>query len=150
VVASQGCGLEGKGCGRLITSGNELMRRDRTQLALICFPVMLAVAAIITAVVLFITSPRRPLASQADCDRVEVGMTHDQVEQVLGGPPGDYRTGIAIPHSLSMYAAWDKWLGDGGTIVVDYDADGRVSFKDHFDHELVIRRRSWIERIMSR
>jgi hypothetical protein len=126
------------------------MRRYRTQLALICFPVVLAAAAMITAFVLYVSSPRRPMASQADCDRIEIGMTRAQVEHVLGGPPGDYCTQPTSPHSLSMYAAWDKWLGDGGTIVVDYDGDGRVSFKVHFDHELVIRRRSWIERIMSR
>jgi hypothetical protein len=41
------------------------MRRNRKQLASICFPVVLAVAAVITAVVLYITCPRRPMASNA-------------------------------------------------------------------------------------
>jgi hypothetical protein len=49
-------------------------------LALICFPIVLAVAAILTAVVLYVTSPRRPMASQADCDRLSIGMTRAQVE----------------------------------------------------------------------
>jgi outer membrane protein assembly factor BamE (lipoprotein component of BamABCDE complex) len=119
-------------------------------LALICIPVVLAVAAIITAVVFYSTSPRRPTASQADCDRVQVGMTRAQVEHVLGGPPGDYRTRDSFTRNVGLYYVfWDEWKGDGGMILVEFDGNGRVCDKEHFDH-FVPRQRSLIDRIMPR
>jgi hypothetical protein len=109
------------------------MPRDRTQLALICLPVVLAVAVITTAVVLFITSPRRPMASQADCDRIEIDMTRAEVEHVLGGPPGDYRTWHTIPPPLGIRDKyWDEWQGDGGMVYVRFDKDGPVRDKRHW------------------
>jgi hypothetical protein len=89
------------------------------------------------------------MASQADCDRIEIGMTRAQVEHVLGGPPGDYRTRHTFPPAISMYVFWDKWQGDGGLIFVDFDGDDRVSFKRHLDY-IGPRQRSLMDRIMSR
>jgi hypothetical protein len=126
------------------------MHRDRTQLALICVPVVLAVAAIITAIVLYISGPRRPMTSQADCGRIEVGMTRAQVEHVLGGPPGDYCTRPALPPETGWkYAHWDQWYGDGGMVFARFDEDGRLSDKRHFDH-WVPRQPSLIDRILSK
>jgi hypothetical protein len=125
------------------------MPRNRTQLAVICLPVVLAVAIIITAVVFFITSPRRPMASQADCDRIEIGMTRAEVEHVLGGPPGDYRTRDSI--TLICFQDWffEEWQGDGGAILVEFDGDGWVFHKRHFDFQLPDQP-SLIDRIISR
>jgi hypothetical protein len=127
------------------------MRTNRTQLALVCVPVVLAAAAIITAVVLYISGPRRPMASQADCDRIEVGMTRAQVEHVLGGPPGDYRTPDA-DNTLFVdfrHGNWYEWHGDGGHIFVKYDKDGQVIDKLQFDPPSP-RQPTWIDRILSR
>jgi hypothetical protein len=127
------------------------MPRDRTQLVLVCSPAVLALAAIIVAVVIFITSPRRPMASQADCDRIEVGMSLAEVEHILGGPPGNYGTGPSVPPPLpygNRYMSWDEWQGDGGMVLVQFDDDGRVFDKAHFD--LMPRQRSLIERILSK
>src|SRR5689334_2107471 len=66
-LAWGGCGPDGNARAVVapdVFSGHDAMRRDRTQLALICFPVVLALAAIITAVALYVTGPRRPMASQ--------------------------------------------------------------------------------------
>jgi hypothetical protein len=143
-------GGEARSVVALGASGTIPMRTNRTQLALICIPVVLALAAIITAVALYITSPRRPMASQADCDRLQVGMTRAEVEQILGGPPGDYRTRDSITPYLQLQdGSWDEWQGDGGMILVEFDEGGRVRSKEHFDH-WVIRQRSLIDRIMSR
>jgi hypothetical protein len=112
----------------------------------------LAAAAIITAVVLYCTSPRRPMASQADCDRFEIGMTRAQVEHVLRGPPGDYRTRHTFPPRFpfgNRYMSWDEWQGDAGMVFVQFDDDGRVFDKAHFDHR-VLREPSLIDRIKSR
>jgi hypothetical protein len=83
--------------------GHDAMRTDRIRTVLICVPAALAVAAIIVAVVLYITGPCRPMASKADCDRIEIGMTRAQVERVLGGPPGDYRTRDCITPDVGLY-----------------------------------------------
>jgi hypothetical protein len=116
-----------------------------------CVPVVLAVAAIITAVVLYISSPRRPMASQEDCGRIKIGMTRAEVEHVLGGPPGDYRTGPSVPPPLpygNRYMSWDEWQGDGGFVFIQFDDDGRVFDKAHFD--LMPRQPSLIDRIRPR
>jgi hypothetical protein len=119
-------------------------------LALICFPVVLAVTAIIVAIVLYITSPRRPMASQEDCGRIKIGMTRAEVEHVLGGPPGDYRTRDTIILYLHLRSGiWYEWQGDGGMILVEFDEDGRVSDKEHFDLR-VLRQPSLIDRVVSR
>jgi hypothetical protein len=119
-------------------------------LALICIPVVLAVAAIITAVVLFVTGPRRPMASKADCDRIEIGMTCAEVEHILGGPPGDYHTQPSIPPPLGIrYAHWYRWQGDCGMVFVRFEEDGRMRDKRHFDY-MGQGQRSLIDRIMSR
>jgi hypothetical protein len=45
------------------------------------------------------------MASKADCDRIEIGMTRAQVEHVLGGPPGDYRN----RHSVEPHVGTPIW-----------------------------------------
>jgi hypothetical protein len=123
------------------------MPRSRTQLALFFLPVVLVAVVI---VVLCITNLRRPVASKADCDRISIGMTRDQVEDVLGGPPGDYRTRDPITPDVGLYYVfWDKWKGDRGMILVEFDSDNRVIDKNHFDFWLQ-RQRSWIDRIVSK
>lgn len=59
--------------------------------------------------------------------QISQGMTLGQVQDILGGPPGDYRTpplagsGIGIASS-----AGECWRGDRLSIFVRFDAAGRV------------------------
>jgi hypothetical protein len=73
--------------------------------------------------------------TQETCDRIRLGMTRDQVEALLGGPPGNYS-----PKCLLTEPHWDRrpplpqgdqWLSEHGRIVVVFDADGRAVFKGH-------------------
>jgi outer membrane protein assembly factor BamE (lipoprotein component of BamABCDE complex) len=68
-------------------------------------------------------------------ERVEIGMTRAEVEALLGGPPGDYRTNperFSISHhSLAQFRleeayAKDDWIVDEAMIQVWFDANDRV------------------------
>jgi hypothetical protein len=58
---------------------------------------MLIVALVVLAVVIAAGAAalwaRPAQVTRASCDRIRVGMSRAEVESLLGGPPGDYRTG---------------------------------------------------------
>jgi hypothetical protein len=62
-------------------------------------------------------------------ERVTPGMTRAEVEALLGGPPGDYRTDVerfSFSH-LSLYMLWSEdWIADEGKVSVWFDAAGCV------------------------
>ncbi len=80
-----------------------------------------------------ITPPRRTL-NAAGFDQVRVGMTRAEVEQLLGGPPGDYcrypgggmtitTEGVrAPPGSVEQI-----WFDERNRFEVWFDAEGRVT-----------------------
>jgi hypothetical protein len=47
---------------------------------------------VLTGVLVALVMPRHGPVNRTACERIEKGMTVAQVEQILGGPPGDYRT----------------------------------------------------------
>lgn len=61
--------------------------------------------------------------------RVQRGMSRDQVLDIVGGPPGDYRTD---PHrfSISHHSLWKldakNWISDDGYLLVTFDDSDRV------------------------
>jgi hypothetical protein len=64
----------------------------------------------------------------AQCYRVRVGMKRQQVEHILGGPPGDYATRpVARLNPADPTAIADVWITDDGAVLVYYDASGRVT-----------------------
>jgi hypothetical protein len=61
--------------------------------------------------------------------RIQPGMTRAQVESILGGPPGDYRTPpLRLPDDqmLAQLPAGEQWQGDRYSIYITFDAQGRV------------------------
>ncbi len=66
----------------------------------------------------------RARAAFARAQQVKPGMTRDEVEAVLGGPPGDHRSDhdiVSPEHSSNGNA--DDWSGDDGTIRVLWSGD---------------------------
>ncbi len=90
---------------------------------------MSVIAAIISwALALsFMREPRKITFAQELADQISIGMTRDEVEAILGCPPGDYTTGPCdTPPLGSRGFIRDKWLSDTGIIVVLFNDDGRV------------------------
>lgn len=116
----------------------------RRLLVLFCVFALLVIGAGLAAV-LFRPTHR---INRENCEQIEVGMMQQQVEALLGGPPGDYRTGeVALDlrevddgfHSImtSMEVLLGErrfrhewWQGDKGTLWVCFDEDDRVIAKN--------------------
>jgi hypothetical protein len=67
----------------------------------------------------------RPGVTEAACGRIEQGMTRAEVYAILGGPPGDYRTGPPDPLDFgpSNFMTGplhhkSHWRGDDGDVSV--------------------------------
>jgi hypothetical protein len=80
--------------------------------------------------------PSSPI-SQANCDRVKDGMSETDVEEILGGPAGNYQ----VPSG-----AWVRklWIGRDGTAVVYFDQNDTVR---HVHFTPAIPRESLLEKI---
>src|SRR5438105_600427 len=66
---------------------------------------------------------------EAHCDRIRPGMRLDEVEAILGGPPGDYTVqAVPIPHFRGPGGPEPPkcWSSDQGQICVDFDEQGAV------------------------
>jgi hypothetical protein len=83
-----------------------------------------------------IVQSKRCLINRAAFDLINENMTRAEIERVLGGVPGDYRTrpvewdlaDQAISWSWSCILEWsqENWLGDEGTIWIRFYHDGKV------------------------
>jgi SmpA / OmlA family len=66
-------------------------------------------------------------ATRDNYEKIRRGMNEQEVEAILGGPPGDYTTG---PWRVELREAWDKghtrrlWISDSGRIAVFFDQQG--------------------------
>ena len=84
--------------------------------------VLLLGAAGIELPVLF---PRPSKATAANFSRITVGMTRVEVEDILGGPPGDYRNGptgkALFPKLGRLTPGYEFWWGDEGFIAIRFD-----------------------------
>ena len=54
---------------------------------------------------------------QEHCDRIEAGMRQEEVEAILGGPPGDFRTRATLVYD------WVTIWGEDGSPRLDWRAD---------------------------
>jgi hypothetical protein len=87
-----------------------------------------AVALVLAGGLIALLGPRHCPVNRAAFERIEEGMTRAEVQDILGGPSGDYRTRPAAEHQLWMYlftcSGWDgrseDWEGDEGTARVTY------------------------------
>jgi hypothetical protein len=71
--------------------------------------------------------PGSPI-TEANCDRIQTGMTEREVEEILGGPTTETLQWLAedVDKALTKY-----WGASDAGIAVYFDADGRV-FHKHF------------------
>lgn len=95
-----------------------------------------AVLGIVTFLVDLSMRPRVRI-NQESFDRIQIGMTQLEVEEILGGPPDRY-TGRRGTFSVAIdsMSSQKQWIGDEGTIYVQLSWDrrkrepGRVQHKD--------------------
>jgi hypothetical protein len=62
-------------------------------------------------------------------ERIHDGMTLPELEAILGGPPGDYRTQDREPREFQytgIQGTLRTWLADDGIVLIWFDAKGRV------------------------
>jgi hypothetical protein len=97
------------------------------------------------------------LASEADYYRIEEGMTQDEVEAILGGPPGDYRSQTFhevnfLAGSLGMPPAgrMEEWLGNEGKILVVFDDKNRVAWKGHPNMTIPVEPPTLLDRVRTK
>jgi hypothetical protein len=114
------------------------MKRKRLALAVVVLAVLVATAA-------WVMWPQRSRVTKENYARITAGMTRRDVETVLGGPPGDYRSGpterASLPLDIEMLVENDalnvsdlfddEWEGDTAAVMVHFRPDGRVGWKAH-------------------
>src|SRR5262249_43558724 len=87
--------------------------------------------------------------------RIARGMTRDQVHELLGTRPGDYRAAeYDDPLDDPLFTLGvERWRGDAGTISVTYGPDGKVcevTFHENWLYQVsgLDRARFWARRIL--
>jgi hypothetical protein len=122
-------------------------------------------AAVIVAGALEFHAYRQKLArgrliDQEHCDRIKDGMSRAEVEDILGGPPGDFTT-EAVVYFLPLRrfgcdGVWvASWNGNSGRVLVQFDGQGAVrqrefqgvSYRPAPPPSLVARLRAWLRRV---
>jgi len=115
----------------------------------------------LVALAFFLARDSKVHFTQRQCNRIQAGMTRQEVEAVLGMPPGNYRTRPftdgqdgAIAGCLFVALQGKQpigfWLGDAGAIVVWFDERGIVTDKDYCpakrpeDQSVIDRLRAWL------
>ena len=97
--------------------------------------VALAVAVLVPAALRFRAGAQRlargRLIDWDNFDRIDVGMTRQEVESILGGPPGDFTTRRMLFFSArtGRAASWELWAADRGQIEVEFDEADIVQAK---------------------
>jgi hypothetical protein len=103
---------------------------------------VLALLGLVAVSALIRLQPFWPEVSRANYDRIQTGMTLDQVEFLLGGPPGDYgawgRSGhyvaprVAQLDDKGQITGWAyRWAGRPQVLTVYFDGGaGRVVRKE--------------------
>jgi hypothetical protein len=71
-----------------------------------------------------------PRVTRARFEQVKKGMSREEVIHIVGGPPGDYSDGRAIPlFVLRFYHVkdYEQWLCDDGHLLVLFDDTGTAT-----------------------
>jgi hypothetical protein len=103
-----------------------------------CLLVLGCVAAVLGAVslMLWLAVPRNRI-TKVSFDAIEVGMARQRVEEVLGGPPGNYGPDPYaelyvldfVPPSNEPSSVLSLWFDDGVAVGVWFDREGTVASK---------------------
>ncbi len=103
-----------------------------------CLGIVLAVLAML---------PPHPGVTKRNFDRIEVGMSHPEVEAILGSDRGGRE--IMIDIVLPRGHEYDVWGGDEGYANITFDERRRMVHKDWEDAPLAFleRLRRWLSRI---
>jgi hypothetical protein len=96
--------------------------------------VALAGLAVILGSSVFVGWPRPDLVTQEAYDRIRMGMSRAEVENILG-PPGDYSSGptsggigyLGILEARTRGTEAASWNGDTGEILLTFDDERRVT-----------------------
>jgi hypothetical protein len=88
--------------------------------------VVLGVCLLLFAALLTLTWPRPSKVTRENRDRIKEGMTLAEVEEILGGPAGDYRTmpieypeyPSGVPCGSLPSGSLAGWAGDEGAVEV--------------------------------
>jgi SmpA / OmlA family len=75
--------------------------------------VPLAIVLVLVGVLLPVLFPRPSKVTRENCERIQVGMTRVQVEEILGGPAGDYRSGPTNMDTVILAGGIYGRVGDG-------------------------------------
>jgi hypothetical protein len=68
----------------------------------------------------------RPRVTRARFEQVHPGMSREEVNRTVGGPPGDYSHGRVVAWRLAALRSFDlkvyqQWLCDDGELLVRFD-----------------------------
>lgn len=97
-------------------------------------------------------SSRRLHIDAAHCALIKPGIPLREVEDLLGGPPGNYTTGPVMPGPRSSFPAfhetdrWAIWVGDEATVTVVVDEQGRAR-EASISPNLLLPPRPWYDRL---
>ena len=94
-----------------------------------------------------------PQINRLTFDRIQIGMSESDLVALLNCRPGKYTTdsiaSLIDGPNLSLHSRRRSWIGDGGAIVVTFDADGEVDGKSFLeargDGGFLARVRQWFE-----
>src|SRR5438132_14407982 len=89
----------------------------------------LVLVGAVASIGVLLLSSRHARITQASCDRIEVGMSEQEVWAILGGAPGNYQ-GWPTRHEQENYRRpWpdsntytDFWIGEEGVALITYSA----------------------------
>jgi hypothetical protein len=95
--------------------------------------VLLTVALLLLGAMLPLVLPRHCPVNRAAYERIEKEMTRAEVEAILGGPPGDYRTRPGFDVEGLLHPGRAPWFGDDGFIMVIFRPGGGVQETKFFD-----------------
>jgi hypothetical protein len=98
----------------------------------------------------FAPSAARHNITRQSLGEIMPGLTEPAVEQLLGGPAGDYSGGKVTVGALDLVmpvgATTKEWIGDDVAIIVCFDAGGRVLFAQPLEM-FPVPRESFLERL---
>jgi hypothetical protein len=92
---------------------------------------LLAVGLVLAGTLLALVIPRHCGVNRVAFERLKPGMTSAEVEAILGGPEGDYRTRppsfwIDLTGGSIDDLDWTMWRGDEGEVYLGFNHDGHL------------------------